>query len=159
MNPQDFKLRHELDEWRQNQLVKEGFDEDDFFGPQYLMADDILNRIVDLAHHSQLPTVQVLLEQTEWANSTKYGADVLKIVHKYTIPAPSPLTTQPLNRTVAPSVSTSAKGPLQMASGPHRPEVLRPEAQKKENKGGKKCRKCGATDHIGTSILTALSFV
>ena len=42
------------------------FPGNDFFGLQYIMSDDILNRIVDLAHHKKLSDVPSLLKQTDW---------------------------------------------------------------------------------------------
>ena len=42
------------------------FPGDDFLGLQYIMSDDILNRIVDLAYHKKLSDIPSLLEQTDW---------------------------------------------------------------------------------------------
>jgi hypothetical protein len=56
-----FKLKKGLDNWHTLQIETE-FPGDDFFRLQYIMSDNILNRIVDLAYHKKLSDVPSLLE-------------------------------------------------------------------------------------------------
>lgn len=65
MTAHDFNLRKGLNNWHTLQMECE-FPGNDFFGLQYIMSDDILNRIVDLACHKKLSDVPSLLEQTNW---------------------------------------------------------------------------------------------
>ncbi|KAM6504003.1 hypothetical protein JOM56_000946, partial [Amanita muscaria] len=79
MTAYDFRLKKGLDNWRTLQMESE-FPGNDFFGPQYIMSDDILNRIVDLARHKKLFDVPSLFEQTDWRGAGKYGPAIMQLV-------------------------------------------------------------------------------
>ncbi|KIK97971.1 hypothetical protein PAXRUDRAFT_119029, partial [Paxillus rubicundulus Ve08.2h10] len=49
-------------------------------GPQIIMANKILDRIVDLAHHLKLTTTNSLMQQTNWCYSMDYGPEVIQII-------------------------------------------------------------------------------
>ncbi|KAF8223531.1 hypothetical protein L208DRAFT_1067242, partial [Tricholoma matsutake] len=88
MDLYNFKLCNELDDWREKQMVEEGLGLDNFFGPQLLLSDDILDWIVDLHHHSKVHNVQSLIDQTGWHYASRYGTQILKIVKSCTHPVP-----------------------------------------------------------------------
>ena len=84
MGSYDFKLKDGLDNWCTVQMETE-FPGDEFFGPQYLMSGDILNRIVDLARYKKLADVASLLGQTDWRHAGKYGPQILELVNIYVL--------------------------------------------------------------------------
>ncbi|OBZ77631.1 ATP-dependent DNA helicase RecQ [Grifola frondosa] len=132
MNDADLRLKKSLKAWREKQMEEEELDGDDFFGPQYLLSDRLLTRIVDLAHFSKLSTVQILQEQTDWCHASKYGPRILELVRLH-IPAPvlpSPFTSAPLPPIASGSASSTP------------PSVT---------KASRKCGKCGAHDHIASN--------
>ena len=65
MKAHNFKLKDGLKAWRTEQMEWE-FSGDDFFGPQLLLSDEILNQIISLAHKNKLTDIQSLHEQTDW---------------------------------------------------------------------------------------------
>ncbi|KAH7919783.1 P-loop containing nucleoside triphosphate hydrolase protein, partial [Leucogyrophana mollusca] len=80
-------LRQKLQEWRELQMVEEDLVDGDFFGSQIIMSNDILDRIVDLAHAEKIADVVSLSEQTRWIYAEKYGPTIVKIVLT-SIPSP-----------------------------------------------------------------------
>ena len=146
MNSSDFKLRDGLDNWRTSQMETE-FPGDDFFGPQYIMSDDILNRIVDLAHHGKLLDISSLLEQTDWKHAVKYGFEILELVNMIHTPPLPPL---------APVLSLA---PSTSSSRPALQDILNPLSQINRSNpqpGARKprhCTACGAENHICKCLL------
>ncbi|KAG1720153.1 hypothetical protein EDB19DRAFT_1647321 [Suillus lakei] len=59
-------LLQALESWREQQLVESGMGENDFFGPQLMLADSIMTQIINLAHHGKIQDITSLKEQTEW---------------------------------------------------------------------------------------------
>ena len=88
MGDPEHHLRRRLEEWRELQLVEEDLATDDFFGPQVIMSNSILTRIVGLAHTNKITSVESLLSQTDWVYSKSYGPKILEIIQA-TIPLPS----------------------------------------------------------------------
>ena len=118
------------------------FPGDNFFGPQYLMSDNILNRIVDLARHNKLTDIASLFEQTDWRHASKYGTQILELVN-ISKPPPPPPPPPPLSSL---SLLLSPREALQ--------DVLNPLSQVNEGipkpgpKKSRRCTACGADNHI-----------
>ncbi|KAG2158701.1 uncharacterized protein EDB93DRAFT_1076668, partial [Suillus bovinus] len=66
MGPGDFALRDELREWQRQQLIEIGAGGNNFFGVQLIMADEILNRIIDLAYFCKIDSVSSIHDQANW---------------------------------------------------------------------------------------------
>ena len=63
----DRKLREALCDWRSTQLQALGASTgNDMFGSQLIMTDEILERILDLAHFGQIDTLVMLQTQVSW---------------------------------------------------------------------------------------------
>jgi hypothetical protein len=103
MNVHDIKLKAALKAWRTQQMEIE-FSGDDFFGPQLLLSDEILNRIVGLARNNKLTDIQSLNEQTDWRHTSKYGSAIIEMVKNCASPPPPPPLPPPSS---APSSSFS----------------------------------------------------
>ncbi|KAG2109987.1 uncharacterized protein F5147DRAFT_772828 [Suillus discolor] len=74
------KLQQELIKWRDSKIIEEDLDADDFFGPQMIMSNKILNSIVDLAHYHKILSTTSLFQQTSWCYSSKYRQSILDII-------------------------------------------------------------------------------
>jgi len=61
----DVRLKTALQDWRRNQLLSTVGD-DDTFGPQLIMTDDILERFVELAHFKQVSDLASIHTQVSW---------------------------------------------------------------------------------------------
>lgn len=145
MDLYDFKLHDELNDWREKQMVEEGLGLDDFFGPQLLLSDDILDRIVDLHHHSKVHDVQSLIDQTGWHYASRYGTQILEIVKSCTrLVPPRPSVALPVLHDVAVELNGAA------VSGD---VLLGSSSQTSDKVTGRQCKACGATTHIGESII------
>jgi hypothetical protein len=133
MGPRDFDLRCSLNEWRQQQLLAD-FGDDDFFGPQQILTDQIRDRIVDLAHDKKIVNVETLQQQTDWVYTETYGAQILKIIERHAPPPPPlPFVSTPLQpRTLDKSLA------IQPSS--------RPTAKAR---APSKCGSCHQTGHTG----------
>jgi hypothetical protein len=101
MEDRDHRLHDDLIRWRRDQQMKEGFGADIFFGPQRILSDQVLDRIVDLAHHSKIISIETLGEQTLWKGTLKYGKEILALIRAH---APPTVNSAP----AGPSTSRSA---------------------------------------------------
>ncbi len=75
------ELTAALDRWRREQLAREGFAAEDFYGLQLLMSNKILRRIIDLAYSGRLTSASVLAEQTDWCGAYTFGDAILGIIN------------------------------------------------------------------------------
>ncbi|KAG1829033.1 hypothetical protein DFJ58DRAFT_615596, partial [Suillus subalutaceus] len=82
MGPGDFVLRAELQEWRRERLIEIGAGGDDFFGVQLIMADEIFNHIVDLAHSRKIDGVSLIRDQASWRYCDWWGSQIFNIIQK-----------------------------------------------------------------------------
>ncbi|PPQ97754.1 hypothetical protein CVT26_001802 [Gymnopilus dilepis] len=142
MDSHDKSLADALDNWRVEQSKKDGVAEDDFFGAHFILCDEILNRIVSLAHHFKIPTLDDLAAQTSWCFAKDYGSDILKIVKVFfsDTPTPNPPTA---NNILGQSSLTNTPGPS--ASNPiddGNANALIKEKRKRT------CKNCGSESHI-----------
>jgi hypothetical protein len=145
MKAHDFKLKDGLKAWRTEQMEQE-FSGDDFFGPQLLLSDEILNRIVDLAHKNKLTDIQSLHEQTDWRHSSKYGAVIIEMVKSCAPPPPPPPVPTPSSSGSASSSQLALQGVSNSLSQiAQNPQVSVP-------KKSRHCATCGGQDHICTCL-------
>ncbi|KAH7918225.1 P-loop containing nucleoside triphosphate hydrolase protein [Leucogyrophana mollusca] len=141
-------LRQKLQKWRELQMVEEDLIDDDFFGSQIIMSNEILDRIVDLAYTHKITDAVTLAEQTNWIYADNYGAKVAEIVLAC-IPIP-------------PDPRTAQSQVLQMQQIQNNPSAVQPAAPTepvvassskppaaRAKRGPYKCRACGATGHNG----------
>jgi hypothetical protein len=128
MTSGEHRLREKLREWREFQMVEEGLDSDVFFGPQVIMSNKTLDRIVDLAYAFKLPDVTSLCQQTDWCHVNEYGTKIIDIVLACIPTHPTPV--------LAPSTR-------QNLSTPSSPQAAAPS--KRQNR----CRACQGVGHNG----------
>ena len=134
MDSHDRGLLKALEEWRRQTHAKEGFGGDDIFGAQLFVVDDVLERIVELAHHFKLPDVNALAAQTGWYKARQYGPEILGIVRRFfseSAPAPQP---------------TSAR---KIVPPPPGVFVFINNESPAPAKQSRQCKACGASGHIG----------
>ncbi|KAG1718541.1 hypothetical protein EDB19DRAFT_1837905 [Suillus lakei] len=84
----DFALRDDLLKWRDQQAIEDNMD-DDFFSPQLILSDSLLDRILALSHHTKLPDINALRDQPDWVYSQEYGETILGLIRKH-FPPPAP---------------------------------------------------------------------
>ncbi|KAG1730876.1 P-loop containing nucleoside triphosphate hydrolase protein [Suillus lakei] len=77
--PNNQKIPDELQEWRRQQLIEISAGRDDFFGMQLIIADKILNRIVDLAHFRKI--------DANWRYCDRWGSQIFEIIQKHCLPS------------------------------------------------------------------------
>ncbi|KIK81639.1 hypothetical protein PAXRUDRAFT_155602 [Paxillus rubicundulus Ve08.2h10] len=73
-------LHKELIHWREMKMIEEDLDGNDLFGPQIIMSNKILHRIIDLIHYFKLTKPTSLLEQTVWCYSMDYGLEIIQLI-------------------------------------------------------------------------------
>lgn len=141
-------LRQELLQWRNFKLLEEDPDGDDFFDPQIIMLNKILDQIVDLAHYSKIITVTTLFEQTHWCYADVYGAEILTII-KSCIPLPRLPSPKPSASVSVPVLGSSAiVNQHSLASNPQSIEATG-SVDGPSAKQPRKCSACGNYSHIG----------
>jgi hypothetical protein len=142
MGSLDFKLKDRLKKWRTQQMECE-FPGDNFFGPQLLLSDEILNQIVHLAHYRKLPDVQALHKQTDWRHAEKYGSVIIKMVKSCApLPPPPPPPLLPTASSSSPCLALQGVSNSHLQISQHTSSL----APKKS----RHCAMCGAEGHIGT---------
>jgi len=112
------------------ELAADIFGPHTFLTPQCIMSTKLLDRIVDLAHNTNITTLR---EQVTWGYLDTHGTVILQLVKQFCPPTdPSPFTIAPLQ-----SQAQAAAG-----SSSNKPSA---DAPKKRN-----CRICGIPGHYGT---------
>ncbi|KAG2134983.1 P-loop containing nucleoside triphosphate hydrolase protein, partial [Suillus cothurnatus] len=137
-------LQQELVKWRELKMIEEDLDADDFFGPQMIMSNRILSRIVDLAHYHKITSTTSLFEQAAWCYSSEYGQSILDVIYTC-IPLPVVEPPAPPAAIVPPVLISSSLTNQQPSAGTSSATVL--------SKRSRKCRACGSPNHIGTCCL------
>ena len=80
----DLGLTSALREWRDAQLKSLGVPTgDDMYGSQLILTDDILERLVELAHFNQLTDLASIRAQVNWRYSDLWGTQILRLVKKH----------------------------------------------------------------------------
>ncbi|KAH9031299.1 hypothetical protein EDB84DRAFT_1246291, partial [Lactarius hengduanensis] len=132
-----------LQDWRRNQLLSTVGD-DDMFGPQLIMTDDVLDRLVVLAHFQQVLDLASIHAQVSWRYTDRWGAEILEIIEKHFPPinaGSSRPALQPVENMPGPSAvqGSSALQSTPRSNGPKPPRARR-------------CSACGSNTHIGMSL-------
>jgi hypothetical protein len=100
-------------------------------GPGIIMPTEILQRIVDCAHHNKITSIKELEQETSWSRAAEYGDEILLLIrtHQHQPPPPTP---------------SAANGQtLTMAGSSHEGHALAKTMTKRL------CSKCGSGEHIG----------
>ncbi|KAJ3560311.1 hypothetical protein NP233_g10922 [Leucocoprinus birnbaumii] len=92
----DIHLKQSLRDWHLNTLAKRGLEGDDRFGPNYIMSDRVLQRIVKLTHSGKLVNATVLVEQVDWCDVCKYAKEIVALVTSAYPPDPPTVTVEEL---------------------------------------------------------------
>lgn len=110
----DCQLVNILVQWREAVYTRD-FVHNGFLGPLLVMPDSILQRIVGVARTGRLSTIANLREQTGWTTAlfSRYGADVLRLVHEVYPPEPTlpsqHFESQPADENMVPRAGVSRK--------------------------------------------------
>lgn len=81
MSELDKSLTSALQEWRDTQLVCIGIPAgDNMYESQLIMTDNILERIVGLAHHNQVADLALIKAQVNWRYNDLWGTQIIEIV-------------------------------------------------------------------------------
>ena len=116
-------------------LAEDLFLDDTFLTPQSLMSEELVDRIVDLAHNAKIKTASDLRAQVSWSFLDTHGSKILELIQKShptsTIIASSPFTNVLLG--TLHHVNTAASS--SSAVGPSKQRV---------------CKNCLVTGHYGT---------
>ncbi|KAF4615749.1 hypothetical protein D9613_012407 [Agrocybe pediades] len=75
MGPADGQLTKALERWRLQQMEQLGLGGDVIFGPQLILSDSVLDRLVQLGHLKKIPDIDSLDSQTDWRYARKYGQE------------------------------------------------------------------------------------
>lgn len=155
MESRERDLRQALCHWREMKMIEEDLDGDDFFGPQIIMANKILDRIVDLAHHLKLTTIDSLTQQTNWCYSLDYGPEVIQIINTHLPPPPAahppPITShlvEPVNAPILASSNTTNISPAPLTSQTDISSSA--TIAESAKRSARKCGSCESPLHIGT---------
>lgn len=149
----DRKLKEALQDWRSAQLQNMGvMNGNDMFGVQFIMTDDVLDRIVDLAHFDQIDSLTAIQGQVNWRYCDRWGPDILDIVNSYARPA-------------AMSPPRETLGAAENLPGPstgHRATATNTGASSSKSKprtrGQYRCGACGGIGHIGMLFILRVWF-
>jgi hypothetical protein len=98
-------------------------------GPGIIMPNDILQRIVDCAHHHKIKTTGDLAKETRWSRVEEFGAEVLEIITSH-----------------SPTPPSSVLWPI------HTPNQL-PSSSNTTKLAKRTCSRCNSSDHIGKFAL------
>ncbi|KAH9032209.1 hypothetical protein EDB84DRAFT_1270764, partial [Lactarius hengduanensis] len=122
------------------------------FGSQFIMTDEVLERIVDLAHYEQIDDLATLQSQVSWRNCDRWGPDILVIVkaHAPPVATPSRATLRPAENLPGPSTGhqpSPTPGSVGAVASGSKPRA----------KSRYRCGSCGSTTHIGKPSLPNLN--
>ncbi|KAF8152225.1 hypothetical protein B0H34DRAFT_724382 [Crassisporium funariophilum] len=99
MSDDDTQLCNALEDWREEKTkLTYGVAHLIDLGPTLIMPNEVLDRIVDCAHHLKIRTTEDLARETQWDEATLWGPQILTIVQRFQ-PAPAmppPLSSVPL---------------------------------------------------------------
>ncbi|KAH9023948.1 P-loop containing nucleoside triphosphate hydrolase protein [Lactarius pseudohatsudake] len=87
----DCKLKESLHDWQTGELQNLGVATgNNMFGSQFIMTDEVLERIMDLVHHEQIDDLATLQSQVSWQNCDRWGPEILIIVKAHVPPVAAP---------------------------------------------------------------------
>jgi hypothetical protein len=140
MTDVDDRLKAALQEWRSDQIG-----DDEMFGPQLIMTDDVLDRLVGLAHSGRVSDLASIHTQVSWRHIDIWGADILDIIKKYfpdvddVVEAESPRPVLQASENLPGPSSWPSDTPSTAPSGSRVPKPMR----------RRRCSACGSDGHIG----------
>jgi hypothetical protein len=144
-------LKRNLEVWRR---VK-AFSTNRGFGPLAYMSDAILNRILDLSRHAKgsPSNLEEFAACIEWSNSTKYGHELLPLIHsaypsRLQVKALAIANRKPRKATI-PNISTHSNDVSGIQASPSVNVGPSTGATNGGTPGTRSCKSCGSSDHIG----------
>ncbi|KAH9038084.1 hypothetical protein EDB85DRAFT_2142089 [Lactarius pseudohatsudake] len=153
----DLRLTSALRDWRDAELVRIGIPAgDDMYGSQLIMTDDLLERLVELAHFNQLTDLASLKAQVNWRYIDMWGTQILELIKEHApgsdsddrlVAPPNRATLHPTGADNIPGTSTDCRSP-DVQSGTTTPKSNTSDP-KPRNRKGYKCSACGSSAHIG----------
>jgi hypothetical protein len=60
-------------------------------GPGMIMPNDLLDCIIDCAHHGKISTIDQLAKETRWTRLNEYGEDILRLIKAHQRPQDQPV--------------------------------------------------------------------
>ncbi|KAG1724774.1 hypothetical protein EDB19DRAFT_1644335, partial [Suillus lakei] len=82
MGPKEYELCEALEDWREEKMAeKYGCSHLINIGPAIIMADSVLDRLVNCTHHEKIRTIEDLHKETHCLSTDKFGSEVLAIIH------------------------------------------------------------------------------
>jgi hypothetical protein len=135
----ELKLQEELECWRKAEYVALGFTET-FVGPQMLMSDETLDRLVDLAHAGAIRGPEQLVREVDWVFSDKYARTLVELIHRFILPPP--ITSKQQD---GPNLQSSGPRDDDIQSATHGVEVRQPKSRV--------CRRCCQPGHNGEIVF------
>jgi len=133
-NSIDLELQKELESWRKAEYAALGFT-GTLVGPQMLMSDEILDRLVDLAHVGALRAPEQLAHEIDWVFSGKYATTLVELIHRLAPPPPI----APKHRAAANSRSDEAQTNVTPQSNAENDGLRQPKKRV--------CRQCHQPGH------------
>lgn len=141
-------LKTALRAWQNEECEKSSqFHDNEFFRPQLLMTDIVLQRIIDLAHYVKLPNISALAAQTHWHYTKQYSGALLAIINKYCPQTPSEANPGPPKQS-----ATLQSMDMPLANPPNTGGLSPPDpSSASAGKSICRCKTCLSTSHIGES--------
>ena len=137
----DHRLKTALEEWRDSQIG-----DDDMFGPQLIMTDDVLDRLVGLAHSGRVSDLASIHTQVSWQHIDIWGTEILDIVKQY-----FPDDVEPASPRPALQDFENLPGPSTI-HGPSNTRSKAPSGSRiSKSTRKRRCSACGSDSHIGMS--------
>ncbi|KAJ3553427.1 hypothetical protein NP233_g12645 [Leucocoprinus birnbaumii] len=99
MDDKALELKRLLCGWRVTQMKIRDLEDKEFFGPQQVMSERVLWRIVDLGHARKLTDTSVLIKQVQWVDVAEFAQEIIGIVHSVYPILPQPPKPPPKNPT------------------------------------------------------------
>src|SRR6266702_5953121 len=141
----DLRLKTALQDWRRNQLLST-IGDDNTFRSQLIMTNDVLERLVGLAHFKQVSNLASIHTQVSWQYSDLWGTHILDIIKKH-FPAS-------IDHASSIPVLQPAKN-LLGSSAVHRPSndlsttTVHSSSHDPKPPRARRCSACGSGTHIG----------
>ncbi|KAG2139340.1 hypothetical protein DEU56DRAFT_735728 [Suillus clintonianus] len=150
MGPKEYELCEALEDWREEKMAeKYGHSHLIDIDPAIIMADSVLDCLVNCAHHEKIRTIEDLRKETHWSSADKFGSEVLAIIH-HIIPVKvivrAALTNAPLQR-----------DPLSTTSNPPRAGNVALPSTVSDVKKTNRCSACQQEGHNSTYCYTFCS--
>ena len=101
MTTEGSKLRDALKDWREDRTVRR-YGKAHFrdLGPSLAMPNEVLDRIVDCAHHRKISSIADLRTETRWddIDHDGWGLEVVALIQTWCPPHPPLMTTTPMQQ-------------------------------------------------------------